>query len=120
MRKTSGLFEEIYLAERNICILTTFSFVSLLFGYMILTVFLQSVYVKIHYVYVCCLAHTAEQQGTSFASFRTRWRGVKHKFILLLVIAYTYIPLTLYPQRDSKGISDIPPRRPGFTKTIQL
>jgi hypothetical protein len=29
---------------------------------------------------------------------------------------YTYIPLTLYPRRGSRGISDIPPRRPRFTK----
>jgi hypothetical protein len=28
----------------------------------------------------------------------------------------SYIPLTLYPRRDSRGISDIPPRRPCFTK----
>jgi hypothetical protein len=25
---------------------------------------------------------------------------------------HTYIPLTLYPRRGSKGISDIPPRHP--------
>jgi hypothetical protein len=30
----------------------------------------------------------------------------------------TYIPLTLYPRRDSRSISDIPPRRPRFTKII--
>jgi hypothetical protein len=28
----------------------------------------------------------------------------------------TYISLTLYPRRDSRGISDIPPRYPRFTK----
>jgi hypothetical protein len=28
----------------------------------------------------------------------------------------TYVPHTLYPQRASRGISDIPPRRLGFTK----
>jgi hypothetical protein len=28
----------------------------------------------------------------------------------------TYIPLTLYPRRGSRGISDTPPRRPRFTK----
>jgi hypothetical protein len=30
----------------------------------------------------------------------------------------TYIPLTLYPRRGSRGISDIPPRHPRFTKII--
>jgi hypothetical protein len=29
-----------------------------------------------------------------------------------------HIPLTLYPRRGSRGISDIPPRRPSFTKII--
>jgi hypothetical protein len=30
---------------------------------------------------------------------------------------YTYcIPLTLYPRKGSRGISDIPPRHPRFTK----
>jgi hypothetical protein len=29
---------------------------------------------------------------------------------------HTYIPLTLYPRRGSRGISDIPPRHPRFTK----
>jgi hypothetical protein len=33
---------------------------------------------------------------------------------------HTYIPLTLYPQRGSRGISDIPPRYPHFTKISQL
>jgi hypothetical protein len=28
----------------------------------------------------------------------------------------TNIPFTLYPRRSSKGISDIPPRRPHFNK----
>jgi hypothetical protein len=32
----------------------------------------------------------------------------------------TYIPLTLYPRRDSRGISDIPPRRLRFIKFILL
>jgi hypothetical protein len=29
---------------------------------------------------------------------------------------HTYIPLTLYPRRGSRGISNIPPRYPHFTK----
>jgi hypothetical protein len=29
---------------------------------------------------------------------------------------YTYIPLMLYPRRGSRGISNIPPRHPRFTK----
>jgi hypothetical protein len=33
---------------------------------------------------------------------------------------HTYIPLTLYPRRASRGISDNPPRRPRFTKIIYL
>jgi hypothetical protein len=31
---------------------------------------------------------------------------------------HTYIPLTLYPRRGSRSISDIPPRHPRFTKII--
>jgi hypothetical protein len=31
----------------------------------------------------------------------------------------TYIPLTLYPRRGSRGISDIPPRHPRFTKIMR-
>jgi hypothetical protein len=34
------------------------------------------------------------------------------------VLYHTYIPLTLYPRRDSRGILDIPPRRPHFTQNI--
>jgi hypothetical protein len=29
---------------------------------------------------------------------------------------HSYIPLTLYPLRGSRGVSDIPPRHPRFTK----
>jgi hypothetical protein len=35
---------------------------------------------------------------------------------ILFKHTYTYIPLTLYPRRGSRGISDIPPRHPCFTK----
>jgi hypothetical protein len=46
--------------------------------------------------------------------------------LLLLILCYfmldtyihTYMPLTLYPLRGSRGISDIPSRRPRFTKII--
>jgi hypothetical protein len=38
--------------------------------------------------------------------------GLSKKYWYLL----TYIPLKLYPQRGSLGISDIPPRQPRFTK----
>jgi hypothetical protein len=31
-------------------------------------------------------------------------------------IIHTYIPLTIYPRRGSRGISNIPPRYPRFTK----
>jgi hypothetical protein len=33
---------------------------------------------------------------------------------------HTYILLTLYPRRDSRGISDIAPRHPRFTKISEL
>jgi hypothetical protein len=33
-----------------------------------------------------------------------------------LYVSFTYIPLTLYPRRGSRGVLDIPPRRPRFTK----
>jgi hypothetical protein len=33
-----------------------------------------------------------------------------------ILAIHTYIPLTLYPLRGSRGISDIPPRHPRFTK----
>jgi hypothetical protein len=32
------------------------------------------------------------------------------------IIIHTYIPLTLYPRRDNRGISNIPLRHPHFTK----
>jgi hypothetical protein len=35
---------------------------------------------------------------------------------LMMIIIHTYIPLTLYPRRGSRGISNIPPRHPRFTK----
>jgi hypothetical protein len=34
---------------------------------------------------------------------------------IIMMILYTYIPLTLYPRRGSRGILDIPPRRSRFT-----
>jgi hypothetical protein len=37
-------------------------------------------------------------------------------FVIKIVIVHTYIPLTLYPRRGSRGISNIPPRHPRFTK----
>jgi hypothetical protein len=33
---------------------------------------------------------------------------------------HTYLPLTLYPRRGSRGISDIPLRHPRFTKISEL
>jgi hypothetical protein len=41
------------------------------------------------------------------------------KRVWLDIYLPTYIPLTLYPRRGSKDISDIPPRHPDFTKMIQ-
>jgi hypothetical protein len=37
-------------------------------------------------------------------------------YYVMLMHIHTYISLTLYPRRGSRGISDIPPRRPRFTK----
>jgi hypothetical protein len=34
------------------------------------------------------------------------------------ICIHTYIPLTLYPRTGSRGISDIPPRHPRFTKNL--
>jgi hypothetical protein len=36
--------------------------------------------------------------------------------VYLHTYIHTYIPLTLYPRRGSRGISNIPPRHPHFTK----
>jgi hypothetical protein len=40
------------------------------------------------------------------------------EYTLLTFFTYlhTYIPLTIYPLMGSRGISDIPPRHPRFTK----
>jgi hypothetical protein len=38
----------------------------------------------------------------------------------LSILVNTYIPLTLYPRRGSRGISDIPPRHPRFIKITYL
>jgi hypothetical protein len=42
---------------------------------------------------------------------------VKRTYLSLIPL-HTYIPLTLYPRRGSRGISDILPRCPRFTKII--
>jgi hypothetical protein len=36
------------------------------------------------------------------------------------VFIHTYVPLTLYPRRNVRDFSDIPPRRPCYTKTTSL
>jgi hypothetical protein len=41
---------------------------------------------------------------------------VLKKHYEISVLSITYIPLTLYLRRGSRGISDIPPRHPRFTK----
>jgi hypothetical protein len=38
------------------------------------------------------------------------------KCVKLVIYSFLYIPLTLYPRKGSRGISDIPPRHPHFTK----
>jgi hypothetical protein len=40
----------------------------------------------------------------------------KYRCTLTILNVNTYIPLTLYRLRGSRGISDIPPRHPRFTK----
>jgi hypothetical protein len=35
--------------------------------------------------------------------------------IVLAIVLNLHTPLTLYPRRGSRGISDIPPRHPRFT-----
>jgi hypothetical protein len=40
----------------------------------------------------------------------------EHGYIKTIYI-HTYIPLMLYPRRGSRGISDIPPRRPRFNQS---
>jgi hypothetical protein len=42
--------------------------------------------------------------------------GAKSHLALWVKYVHTYIPLTLYPRRGSRGISNIPPRHPRFTK----
>jgi hypothetical protein len=55
---------------------------------------------------------------------QTRYSGyfyVWHKCIYrkkYISRIYAHTPLTLYPQRGSEGISDIPLRRPRFTKIV--
>jgi hypothetical protein len=45
----------------------------------------------------------------------------KYHFIdQILVHTSIPIPLTLYPRRGSRGISDIPPRHPRFTKKLAM
>jgi hypothetical protein len=39
-----------------------------------------------------------------------------HTHFIIHCIIHTYIPLTPYPRRGTRGISDIIPRRPRFTK----
>jgi uncharacterized Zn-finger protein len=49
--------------------------------------------------------------GKTFASKYTHQAHLKTHSV-----RDTYIPLTHYPRRGSRGISDIPPRHPRFTK----
>jgi hypothetical protein len=38
------------------------------------------------------------------------------KYVCVIESPKNILPLTLYPRRDSKGISGIPPKRPRFTR----
>jgi hypothetical protein len=50
---------------------------------------------------------------------RSRRPGSRNRLVTIQITQfYTYIPLTLYPRRGGRGISDIPPRR--FIKIIYL
>jgi hypothetical protein len=51
----------------------------------------------------------------------SNWRFIKNlSKTVKCKYTHTYIPLTLYPQRGSRGISDISPRHPLFTKISYL
>jgi hypothetical protein len=43
--------------------------------------------------------------------------NLRNLSIVTAPATYEYIPLTLYPRRGSRGISDTPPRRLRFIKT---
>jgi hypothetical protein len=47
-------------------------------------------------------------------------QAVSRKNDCRITYIYTFIPLTLYPRRGGRGISDIPPRHSRFTKTSKL
>jgi hypothetical protein len=57
---------------------------------------------------VGCTQNSRIKNITKFTLLQFLWRDYK--------IIHTYIPLTLYARRGSRGISDIPPRHPRFTK----
>jgi translation initiation factor RLI1 len=51
---------------------------------------------------------------------RDHFRHSQVRAINTFLLAYTYIQLTLYPRKGSRGISCIPPRHPRFTKISEL
>jgi hypothetical protein len=53
---------------------------------------------------------------SSSSIFQNFLKGHCRSKRLIFIAIHTYIPLTLYPRRGSRGISDIPPRHPRFTK----
>jgi hypothetical protein len=54
--------------------------------------------------------------GHRISSYKCKFFFGYWIYDLYTYIPYIYIPLTLYPRRGSRGISDIPPRHPRFTK----
>jgi hypothetical protein len=75
-------------------------------------------------------SHTVEQNlhyskkatGINIHSFIEKYISVPtyNTQILTKRNVYTYIPLTLYPRRGIRGISDFAPKRPRFTKITYL
>jgi hypothetical protein len=60
---------------------------------------------------------TANAAGTNSLTYLPKHGGARdNKFYTYTDKIHTYIPLTPYPQRGSRGISDIPTRHPRFTK----
>jgi hypothetical protein len=61
--------------------------------------------------------HSPRSSNTTlFPPYSKTWTKVRPGFKLLLSLIHIYITLTLYSRRGGKGVSDIPLRRPRFTK----
>jgi hypothetical protein len=58
----------------------------------------------------------SKTSNTIMCNTQTRKTPILFVYQQIFFKLHTYIPLTLYPQRGSRGISDISPRLPRFTK----